>query len=260
MKHLDLQTDFLIAIPSYNCGPQIRRVLSGLESEKLGSMNVWVVDNGSSDSTVEEALAAKRYLPQLRVFVNTKNINLGGSHKVIFPEAQALGFSHVFILHGDDQASPTDIKGMFELSRNNGGISVLGARFMKESILQGYDWKRIFGNKILNLVFSVCARRRLYDLGSGLNLFRLVDLEPQTYVNFGNTITFNYQLILDLIRRNVSFIFSPISWKEEDQVSNARNVYVFMAGIKILVAWMFRVKNRTSQLQDMPRTWNEKLS
>jgi glycosyltransferase involved in cell wall biosynthesis len=260
MTNSELRDDAVIAIPAYNCGPQITRVLTALREAGLGSMNIWVVDNGSTDATVRNAISTKSVLPRLRVFVNAKNVNLGGSHKAVFRNAKEFGFSHVIILHGDDQASPSDINRMFDLSKKMGGASVLGARFMKESKLQGYDWKRILGNKILNLLYSLVAGRLLYDLGSGLNLFRLLDLDPKTYEKFGNTITFNYQLILDLIRRNVSFSFLPILWREEDQTSNARNISVFMTGVGILVAWIFKFKDSQSRIEDQNVPWKEVLS
>jgi hypothetical protein len=131
---------------------------------------------------------------------------------------------------------------------------------MKDSRLQGYDWKRVLGNRILNLLYSLLAGRLLYDLGSGLNLFRLNDLDPKTYEKFGNTITFNYQLILDLISRGISFSFLPILWREEDQISNARNVSVFMTAIGILVAWKFKLKGLSSGVEVQLAPWNEKLS
>jgi hypothetical protein len=149
---------------------------------------------------------------------------------------------------------------MFHLSEELGGLSVLGARFMKGSRLQGYDWRRVLGNRILNLLYSLIAARLLYDLGSGLNLFRLSDLDPKTYEKFGNKITFNYQLILDLVRRRVPFAFLPILWREEDQISNARNVSVFMTAIGILVAWMFHLKDSPSRVEVQSVTWNERLS
>jgi glycosyltransferase involved in cell wall biosynthesis len=260
MEKFNHQTQLLIAIPTYNCAPQIGRVLSELEKAGFGSLNIWIIDNGSSDATVENAISAKSFLPLLRVFVNEWNINLGGSHKAVFRNANQCAFSHVVILHGDDQASPWDISGMIDLSLRNGGISVLGSRFMTGSRLQGYDWKRILGNKILNRIYSLTVRRPLHDLGSGLNLFRLQDLEPETYENFGNTITFNYQLILDLIRRSVPFTFFPILWREEDQISNARNVKVFLTAIGILLAWVFPNRYLPSRVRNQGPSWTEILS
>jgi glycosyltransferase involved in cell wall biosynthesis len=259
MDDKEIEKTTLIAIPAYNCAKQITRVLGALVDSGFSSMNIWVVDNLSSDTTVSSALQAKRFLPKLRVFVNMENINLGGTHKIVFENAKQEGFSHVVILHGDDQATPEDISGMFRASAKTGGSSVLGSRFMKNSTLQGYDWKRILGNQILNQIYSIFAARRLSDLGSGLNLFCLSDLDSSQYLGFGNTITFNYQLILDLVGRGVAFSFYPIVWKEEDQVSNARNVSVFLSALRILIRWRFSSGDVLREPLEMPKAWNEVL-
>ena len=47
----------------------------------------------------------------------------------------------------------------------------LGSRFMKGSRIQGYSALRTFGNYGFNALFSVVARRKITDLGSGLNLY-----------------------------------------------------------------------------------------
>ena len=47
----------------------------------------------------------------------------------------------------------------------------------------------------------------------------------------------NIELVLDLVRRGVRFAYVPITWREEDQVSNARNWRVFSTGVAGLVRW-----------------------
>ena len=91
------------------------------------------------------------------------------------------------------------------------------------------------------------------DLGSGLNLFRLTDLADHNYLGFGDTITFNIDLLLDYFKKKTKFIFVPITWTEEDQVSNARNFKVGKTAIQKLLQWRFaevpRMKRKTSDYQ-----------
>lgn len=80
------------------------------------------------------------------------------------------------------------------------------------------------------------------DLGSGLNLFRVSDLSDHRYLKFGDTMTFNIDLLLDYFRKKTPIIFVPISWKEEDQISNARNLNIGFTAIKKLLYWRFGKK------------------
>ena len=231
----------IIAIPAYNCAPQLPRVLAGLDPERAKSVHeVWVVDNGSTDGTADVAVEHAAGWSNLRVFRNRRNVNLGGTHKTVFLKAREAGATHVVILHGDDQAKAEEAYDLIGLAAAGGAQTILGSRFARGSRLHGYDMKRIFGNRVLNTVFSVGTFRALSDLGSGLNLFALDDLDSRNYLRFGDRLSFNYELLLDLIRRRVRFRYLPITWREEDQVTNARNVRVFSEGLSILARWRFR--------------------
>jgi dolichol-phosphate mannosyltransferase len=231
----------VIAIPAYNCAPQIVRVLDEITDELAARVaEIWVIDNRSTDDTLERALAYQRSgrLPNLRVFRNRQNNSLGGTHKGAFEQARAAGHTHVVILHGDNQAKSDEVALLLDYAEAHPETqTVLGSRFSRRSRLNGYDAKRVWGNRALNAIYSVVALRPLQDLGSGLNLFALRDLDSASYLRFANHLTFNYELILDLVRRRVRFAFVPITWREEDQVSNARNWNIFRTALRNLALW-----------------------
>jgi len=231
----------LIAIPAYNCAKQITRVLRGIDTRLLDRVDeIAVIDNGSTDDTVKNALAYKKtgkLGKKLHVYRNIENYNLGGTHKVAFGKAEREGYTHVIILHGDDQAKSAEANDLLDFAESHPQQTVLGSRFGKHSRLVGYDTKRIIGNKVLNGIYSVLTLRQLEDLGSGLNLFYVQDLDKKTYLKFADKLTFNYELILDLVKRKVNFAYLPITWSEDDQVSNARNVNIFKTGLTNVLRW-----------------------
>lgn len=231
----------LIAIPAYNCAPQITRVLDEID-DKLAQRvaEIAIIDNGSPDDTVQKALEYKKAgrLKNLRVYRNVDNYNLGGTHKVAFLKAEREGFTHVLILHGDNQAKSDEGNLLIDFAEANPEQqTVLGSRFSKGSKLHGYDWKRIYGNRTLNLIYSAVTLRSCKDLGSGLNLFAMKDMDKRTYLEFADKLTFNFELLLDLVKRKVNFAYHPITWREEDQVSNARNWNIFGTALKNLAQW-----------------------
>jgi glycosyltransferase involved in cell wall biosynthesis len=217
----------LVFIPMYNCERQIPRVLArfGEDVQRLFT-EIIVVDNGSRDGSVEAAATALAKLSHLpgKVLVNDDNYNLGGSHKVAFDYARAHGFDYVVVLHGDDQADINDLVPLLNSGGHRGMDSLLGSRFMRGSRLHGYSRFRTLGNHVFNLAFSAASRRRVHDLGSGLNLYAVRYLEPRFYLGFPDTLTFNIHLLLAGIHRRSRFDFFPLSWREEDQVSNVRMV------------------------------------
>ena len=231
----------LIAIPAYNCEKQITRVLDEIDEQLATRVEeIAIIDNGSPDSTVQAALDYKKTgrLPNLHVYRNVANYNLGGTHKVAFLKAEQMSLTHVVILHGDNQAKSDEANRLLDYAEAHPETqTVLGSRFNKDSVLKGYDFKRIAGNRVLNIIYSVVTLRKCEDLGSGLNVFALRDMDKTTYLEFADKLTFNFELLLDLIKRKVQFAYVPITWREDDQVSNARNFNIFKVALVNLLSW-----------------------
>lgn len=247
----------LVAIPAYNCAKQIPRVLAGFNKKLLDRVEkVIVIDNGSTDGMADEAKKAIKRLgtTKIEVWRNKDNYNLGGTHKVAFLAGEKMGVDYVAILHGDDQAKTSELNNLIDVAEQQPDLgAILGCRFMKGSVVTGYSWQRIWGNRAINVAYSIVAMRPSKDLGSGLNLFKLSDLADHHYLGFGDTITFNIDLLLDYFKKKTVLTFVPISWREEDQVSNARNFNVGKTAIKKLMQWRFsevpRMKRKPSDYQ-----------
>lgn len=239
-----------LALPCYNCELQIGRVLEEIDRilpDNPEIKDVCIIDNQSLDSSIDQAIKAIQNLSHRSVFSvyrNFSNVGLGGTHKVAYTLAAKSNFSHLMILHGDHQATALDINKLIRESRSTERhVSVLGARFLNLNLLQGYSYIRIVGNLVLNCLYSVVTRRRVYDLGSGLNLFSLQDIEEHKLMAFDNGFTFNMDLLLSLIDRKINFRYVPIQWSTTDQVSNARAVKVGWKTLIKLGNWILNKKN-----------------
>ncbi|MDF7777387.1 glycosyltransferase family 2 protein [Sphingomonas sp. AOB5] len=228
----------LLFIPCYNCAPQIERTLGQLHAVDPALFDVLVLDNGSSDGTVERATAAAASLPMpVTIARNRANHHLGGSHKSAFAHASREGFAHVAVLHGDDQGRISDLVPLLETGEHRRHDALLGARFAKGSSLQGYSAFRTFGNRVFNLIFSIVSGRRVTDLGSGLNVFARSVFEDPAVIRASDDLRFNVYLLLQMIDAGRDLHFFPISWRETDQLSNVR--LVSQAWRTLDIAWTY---------------------
>ena len=201
----------LVFIPAYNCAPQIGRVLAQFDAVPAGRFaEILVLDNGSKDGTQQAALAAAQSVRACPVTVarNRANYNLGGSHKSAFAYAAAQGCTHVVVLHGDDQGHIGDLLPVLDRGDHRGNDACLGARFMRGSRLQGYSKFRIFGNHVFNGLFTVAARRRITDLGSGLNIFSRSIFADPGISRYADDLRFNVYLLLGMTDRGLRFTFA----------------------------------------------------
>jgi len=218
----------LLFISAYRCAPQIPRVLAKFIPDYKNTFDeILVIDNVSPDDTAAQAMAAANELHArtgiaIKVLQNVENVSLGGTHKVAFHYALQHGFDYVCILHGDDQGNVADLVRALSSGKHRTLDFYLGARFLPESELVGYSWWRVFGNYIFNWLFSLAVHRKLYDLGSGMNIFRVSTLAERFYMPFPNRLTFNYYLTLYMCAHGLRFDFFPHRWSEDDQVSNLK--------------------------------------
>jgi len=227
----------LLFIPGYNCEKQIVRVLGQLDEEMLSYISrVIVVNNRSTDNTEAAVMQYMEEHPALPVTLlrNKENYGLGGSHKVAFQYAIDHGFDYVIVLHGDDQGDIHDLKIVFKKGLHRKYDCCLGGRFMRGSRLKGYSLFRTFGNIVYNVLFSLVVRKRIFDLGSGLNLYSVEMLKDPFYKKFPDKLTFNYCMVLASDFYKHRLIFFPISWREEDQVSNVKMVNQAISVLKML--------------------------
>lgn len=243
---MNKKSKIIVFIPGYRCESQISRVLEQFDDEVQKKVHsVLFVDNRSPDNTLVTAIEdAKRRFRRSNFIasLNDENYSLGGSHKVAFKYAIENNFDYLVVLHGDDQAN---IKDLFLL--DDFGTSdllfdcYLGARFMSGSKLSGYSKFRIFGNHLFNFIFSCLTMRKIYDLGSGLNLYKVSTFKDFYYKNFPDDLTFNIVMLLDSFRRKQNIKFFPISWREDDQLSNVK---LFTQAIKTLSLLINSLINR----------------
>lgn len=216
----------LVFIPAYNCAPQIPRVIAQFTPDIQALFAcVAVVDNRSKDGTLDaakDALAATLPVSKYLLIRNRENNGLGGSHKVAFNLAFDQGFTHLVVLHGDDQGSISDLVPLIRDGSYRDVDCLLGGRFMPGSTLPGYSRTRTVLNRVCNLGFSAITLQRVWDLGAGLNMYRVEAFRDRKYLNWSNSLSFNQVALLYSIAARQRLRFFPLTWREADQVSNVK--------------------------------------
>ena len=109
---------------------------------------------------------------------------------------------------------------------------------MKGSRIQGYSLLRVAGNYGFTWLFSLVARHAITDLGSGLNLYAVAPLKTGYYKKFPDTLYFNDCMILALCHLKQKVLFFPISWREEDQVSNNKLTSFGISLLKLCAGYL----------------------
>jgi hypothetical protein len=124
---------------------------------------------------------------------------------------------------------------------------------MKGSQLQGYSKFRTFGNKVYNILFSLGCGYHVYDLGSGLNMYKVSILRDKFYIKYKDNLIFNYCMILGSSYYKHKVKFFPIIWREDDQISNVKMVNQALTVLKLLASFILNKKKFVeSEHRDKP--------
>lgn len=232
----------LLFIPMYNCEKQITRVLEQLKSEVSCFISEAIIVNNRSTDGGEEAvikyLEEQRLPLKVKLLRNDDNYGLGGSHKVAFQYAVENGFDYVIVLHGDDQGDIANLLPYLKNGKYKNYDCFLGARFMKGSKLKGYSKFRTFGNNVYDFLFSIACGYRIYDLGSGLNMYKTSILRDKFYIKYKDNLVFNYCMVMGSAFYKHKVCFFPIMWREDDQVSNVKMVNQAITVLQLLGDFM----------------------
>ncbi len=242
----------LLFIPMYNCSKQIVRVLGKMDEEALKYISeIIVVNNRSTDDGEEKVLEFAKNNPivPVKLMRNRENYGGGGSHKVAFNYAVDNGFDYVIVLHGDDQGDIHDLIPYLENGEAYKYDSFLGARFDKGSKLINYSKFRIFGNHVFNVFMTVMLGRKIKDLGSGLNMYSVSYLSKRFYMPFINSLTFYVYMLIYGVYSRSNFTFFPLTWREDDQISNAKFLKQSMEIFKIVFKYKFN-KKKTFEVEN----------
>lgn len=247
-----MKDKIMVFIPMYNCENQIERVLGKFDerAQKLFK-EIVVIDNISPDDSILNAKKGLKNLSHVKTTLlkNHENYSLGGSIKVAFNYAIEHKYDYVITLHGDDQGNIQDILSYLEGGLYSEHDIVVGARFHKDSILKGYSLIRTVGNHVVNFICSVITRKKIDDMVAGLNIFKTSFLSNDFYKFYPNNLTFDAHVLLYALSKKKSVEYIPISWREEDQVSNAKVVRQGITLLKLFLKY-FLLKEKMFKTQE----------
>lgn len=147
------------AIPAYQAGPSVGAVVRG--TLRL-LPDVLVIDDGSADSTAEEARQAGA-----RVLSLPCNCGKGAALATAFRDLFGRGFTAVITLDADGQHLPEEIPKLLD-GAVRGGDLVLGIR---DHLFGEMSTARRLANRLSSRAISFAAGQRLTDIQTGFRFY-----------------------------------------------------------------------------------------
>lgn len=154
-------------IAAYNEGRHVGQVVTATRSHVP---DVFVVDDGSTDRTADEARAAGA-----AVISHDRNLGKGQAVRTGLTHLMALPFTHVVLLDGDMQHDPAEIPRLLDAAARGADL-VLGEReFDKVAMPAARYYSNVIGSRILSWFVGA-------DVSDSQSGFRVVRLDRLRHV------------------------------------------------------------------------------
>lgn len=194
----------IVNIPAYNEEKTIAAVIQKIPRriEGIDEVKVQVIDDGSSDKTVEVSKAAGADF----VVSHPRNMGLGVGFKTAVESALENGADIMVNIDADGQFPAGDIPKFTELIVNSKADMVVASRFGIKSA-KNMPWIKSFLNRFAANIIGKFLRHPIDDLTCG---FRALNRETMLRLNLAYRFTYTQETIIDAISKNLVVKWIPV--------------------------------------------------
>jgi len=195
MSNGESRVKVTVVLPAYNEEQVVGKTIRAIK-KLYPDFEVLVVDDGSTDNTMQEAINAGA-----NVWPHPYNIGNGAAVKTGLRVAQG---EWVVLMDADGQHAPEDIERMLEYSEKY--EMVVGARTSDSQT----KLHRNFANIIYNTFASYVTRFKIEDLTSGFRIIRKSTIDQYIYL-LPNTFSYPSTITMAYLRSGRSIKYIPIT-------------------------------------------------
>lgn len=191
-----------------NIGATLREIRNRLRREGV-PYEIIVVDDGSTDSTIEEVERCYEHDADLRLIRNTGPHGFGYAVRC---GLDAFESDAVAIIMADGSDSPDDLVTYYYILRDRAECA-FGSRFLPTSKVENYPPAKLILNRCANVFIRLLFRIRYNDTTNAFKAYRATVVHgcrPFLSPHFNLTV----ELPLKAIVRGYSYEIVPIRWRQ----------------------------------------------
>ncbi|MGM9814540.1 MAG: DUF2062 domain-containing protein [Candidatus Aphodosoma sp.] len=198
-KAVAKEKNIVVVIPVYNNSRTIAKVI---QDAKQYVDDVWVVNDGSTDSTLDILST----IEGVHVLSYSENRGKGYALRLAIKETYNAGYRYMISMDADGQHFASDIPYFIEEIDKFPNSLIVGSRNLNADNMPG---KNSFANKFSNFWYKVETFQKLSDTQSGFRLYPLSEIHNVHF--YTNRYEFEVEVLVRSAWRGVRVVNIPIS-------------------------------------------------
>ncbi len=218
-----------IIIPARNEADNLEDILNYFNKSLLNTdFEVLIINDFSDDDTFQKANKIFEALPNFKIINNEKK-GLGGAINLGIKKSQG---DNIAIMMADMSDHVEDLKKYNDIIIKENLDAVLGSRFIHQSNVTGYPFRKLVLNRVFNLFVSLIFFNKYNDYTNAFKIYKksvLLNLMPLVSESFNIFL----EIPLKLISRNYKYKIIPIRWNGRKKgtakfkIKELRSKYLF---------------------------------
>jgi len=204
-----------VFIPAYNEEENIGEVIKGLQQLQL-SLKLYVIDDGSTDKTAEEASKAGA-----TVIRHLVNLGGGAAIRTAFALALLNGADNVVTLDGDGQHDPKELQCIVEAAKNGGDL-VVGSRFLREQELEMPFYRHI-GIRFFSWLMSRLVAMRITDATSCYRAYKTAAIK-RVFPKLRENQYYGLEVLMRMGESKAKIVEVPITSKSRNKGKSKKGI------------------------------------
>ncbi len=216
-----------IFVIAYNAESHITETLSRIPEDVWRAVEVtYIIDDCSTDETVEKALEFDRWRDKLVVIRNPVNRRYGGNQKVGYQYAIDRALDIVIMLHADGQYAPEHLVTLLTPLVQDEAEVVMGSRMMAKggALKGGMPLYKYVGNKILTRIENAFTGLGLSEFHSGYRAYSVRLLKHIRFWENADEWHFDTQILLQAQQAGARILEKPIPTYYGDEICRVNGI------------------------------------
>jgi len=220
----------VVLIPALNEERVIGSVIKAIPRKiaGVGKVEVLVLDDGSTDRTVEKSRKAGAN----KIVSHQKNLGLGIAFQDGIWEALKMGADVIVNIDADGQFNPEDIPKIVEPILNGKADVTTCTRFKDAALMPKMPWVKRFGNGLFTKLVNFLTKSNFTDTQCG---FRAYTKEAALRMNLFGKFTYTQESLMDLIQKGMRIEEVPCKVAGERQGKSRVVKHWYSYGAKALI-------------------------